>query len=135
MPPQRILPQPPRALILLHLQPILVPNLPCADAQVAHTRHEIEPDLRLGVARDAALKHRDDFRGELGGRARAVQDGRGLQAVELVELVGDGRVGDEVVDVVVVGGGARGFVDEGRGAREGVVGFADEVRVGEGLAT
>jgi hypothetical protein len=34
---------------------------------------------------------------------------------------------DEVVDVVVFGGGALGLVDEGRGAGEGIVGFADEV--------
>jgi hypothetical protein len=34
---------------------------------------------------------------------------------------------DEVVDVVVFGGGALAFVDEGRGAGEGVVRFADQV--------
>jgi hypothetical protein len=34
---------------------------------------------------------------------------------------------DEVINIVVFGGCALCFVDEGRGAGEGVVGFANEV--------
>jgi hypothetical protein len=41
--------------------------------------------------------------------------------------MGAGDLRDEVVYVVVFCGGALSFVDEGRGARERVVGFADEV--------
>lgn len=62
-------------------------------------------------------------------------DGVRLQAVQLVQRAVDRRVGDEVVDVrVVVAGGAGGFVDEGAGAREGVVRSADGLGVGERLA-
>ena len=56
-------------------------------------------------------------------------DGGGLEAVELVEGVVDGGVCDEMVDVVVVGGRALGFVHEGGGARKGVVDVADELGV------
>jgi hypothetical protein len=69
----------------------------------------------------------DDLSGELLSGAGAVRDGGGLQAVELVEGVVDGRVGDEVVDVVVLGGGALRLVDEGRRPGERVVCLTDEV--------
>ena len=56
-----------------------------------------------------------------------------LQAVELVEGVVDGCIGDEVVDgfgvVVVWIGEPGGLVDEGRGTGEGVVDGADEFGV------
>jgi hypothetical protein len=39
-----------------------------------------------------------------------------------------------MVYIVVFGGCALCFVDEGRGAGEGVVGFANEVRVRKSLA-
>ena len=43
----------------------------------------------------------------------AVSDRRWLQTVDLVECAVDGGIGDEVVDVVVLGGGALRLVDEG----------------------
>ncbi len=48
-----------------------------------------------------------------------------LQAVELVERASDGGVGDKMVDVVIGGGEALGFVRKGRGAGKGVVDVAD----------
>ena len=60
-------------------------------------------------------------------------DWSGLQAVELVELAGEGSVGYEMVDVAVSGGHALGFVDKGRGASEGVMSVADQGRVREGF--
>lgn len=58
-----------------------------------------------------------------------------LQAVELVERAVHGQVGDEVEGVFgVCGGVAGGFVDEGRGAREGVVRGADFGGVTERVA-
>jgi hypothetical protein len=54
----------------------------------------------------------DDLGGELLGSAGAMRDGGGLQAVELVEGVVDGRVGDEVIDVVVFGSSALRLIDE-----------------------
>lgn len=62
-------------------------------------------------------------------------DRGGLEAVELVEDVVDGGVGDEMIDIVVVGSCALGFVDERGGAREGVVDVADEFGVREGFAS
>ena len=62
-----------------------------------------------------------------------MRDGRGLQPVELVEGVVDGRVCDEVVDsfgVFIVGVcEPGGLVDEGRGASERVVDGANEFGV------
>lgn len=77
------------------------------------------------VALDASLQHRYHLVRKLFERAVAVRDGRGLQAVELVEFAVERGVGDEVVDIVVFGGEALSFVDEGRGAGEGVVDGAD----------
>jgi hypothetical protein len=127
MPPERVLPQPLGADILLLLETVLVTKLAGAYAQVAHAGHEVEADLVLGVAGDAAVQDVDDLSGELLSGAGAVRDGGGLQAVELVEGVVDGRVGDEVVDVVVLGGGALRLVDEGRRPGERVVCLTDEV--------
>jgi len=78
MSPQGILPQPARALVLLLLQAVLVADLARPDAQIAHAGHEVEADFCLGVACDAALEHGDDFVGEVGGGAGAVEDGGGL---------------------------------------------------------
>ena len=86
------------------------------------------------MARDARLQHGHDLGREVGEAAGAVGDRRGAQPVQLVQDPVDGRVGDEVVDVVRVGGRALRLVDEGRGAREGVVGCADQVAVREAFA-
>lgn len=62
-------------------------------------------------------------------------DGRGLQAVELVEHAVDRRVRDEVEHVLGLGGALLlRLVGEGGAAGEAVVHLADEVRVAEGLA-
>ena len=127
MPPERVLPQPLGADILLLLEAVLVTKLAGAYAQVAHAGHEVEADLVLGVAGDATVQDVDDLGGELLGGAGAVRDGGGLQAIELVEGVIDGRVGNEVIDVVVLGGGALRLVDEGRRPGKRVVCLADEV--------
>ena len=67
--------------------------------------------------------------GEIGECAGAVGDGCGIEAVEFVEGVVDGCVGYEVVYVFCVFGVycSLGFVGEGGGAGEGVVGCADYV--------
>lgn len=52
-------------------------------------------------------------------------NGRGLESVEFVEDAVEGCVGDEMVDVVVVGCGAGLFGEEGGRAGEGVVDGAD----------
>ena len=54
-----------------------------------------------------------------------MRDGGGLEAVEFVEGIVEGRVGYEVVDVVIVGGEALLLVYKRRGAGEGVVYVAD----------
>ena len=73
--------------------------------------------------------------GELGGAAVTVTDGCRLQAVELVENIVVGEVGDEVVDVVRGGCVGCGLVElEGGGACERVVYTADEIGVGQGFA-
>lgn len=56
-------------------------------------------------------------------------DGRGAQAIEFVECAIYGGVGYEVESLVVVGGGAGGFVDEWGGTGEGVVYGSDELGV------
>jgi hypothetical protein len=127
MPPERVLPQPLGADILLLLETILVTELAGTDAQVTHAGHEVEANLVLGIAGNAAVQDVDDLGGELLGGTGAMRDGGGLQAVELVQGIVDGRVGDEVVDVVVLGGGALRLVDEGRRPGERVVCFTDEV--------
>jgi hypothetical protein len=48
---------------------------------------EVEADLSGGVAADAPLEDGYDFVGEFVGFAGAVEDGRGLEAVEFVEFV------------------------------------------------
>ena len=68
-----------------------------------------------------------------------MRDGRGLKAVEFVEGIVDGGIGDEVIDSFCVFilriCESAVFVDEGRGAGKGVVDGADEFGVGEGFAT
>lgn len=134
MPPQRVLKEPVLALALLTLQQLLVAKLLSADPQVAAHSQQVEPDLRSVVARDAALQHVDDLEGEVLGRACAVGDWRGLEAIELVEDAVDGGVGDEVEDVLGGLAGAGGLVGEGAAASEAVVHLADEVRVAKSLA-
>jgi hypothetical protein len=85
--PQRVLPQPLCTLVLLLLELFLVANLARPQAEIAHARHQVEADLGGGVAADAALQDGDDLLGEFARGARAVGNGRGLQAIELVELV------------------------------------------------
>lgn len=102
-----------------------VADIAGANAQVADHGEEVESDFVGWVARDATLQDGDDFVWEVGGCAGAVGDWRGLEAVEFVEGVVEGGVGYEVEDVVVFGGEVGGFVDEGGGAREGVVDGAD----------
>jgi hypothetical protein len=148
--PQRILPQPLCTLVLLLLELFLVANLARSQAEIAHAGHEVEADLGGGVAADAALQDGDDLLGEFARGARAVGDGCGLQAIELVELVvyrrvavggvsGAGRwrgkgLRDEVVDIVVLGRGALCLVDKRRRACKRVVCLADQVGVGERLS-
>lgn len=131
VPPQRILPRPlpPPRLLLRRALP--VPDLSGAGAQVAAEREQVEADLGGGVAGDAALQDRNHLFAKVGKGAGAVGDWGRLQAVELVERAVHGRVGDEVVDVFGVAAvvRARRLVNEGRGARKGVVGVADQLRV------
>lgn len=134
VPPQRVLKEPVLALALLPLQQLLVAKLLCADPQVAAHSQQVEPNFRSIVARDAALQHIDDLEGEVLGRAGAVGDWRGLEAVELVEDSVYGGVGDEVEDVLGGFAGAGGLVGEGAAAGEAVVHLADEIRVAKGLA-
>lgn len=157
VPPQGILPQPSVALLLLLLEGLVVADFARADPLVLHAGEQVEAYLRGGVARDAALEDGHEGVGEGLRRAGAVVDGRGLEAVELVQLPVHGGVAvrvvlvialgwagcesrqagqgkrtharDEVVDVVVFGGGALRLVDKGRRARERVVHFADDIRV------
>lgn len=84
---QRVLPQPPRTLILLLFQLVLVADFSGANTQIATARHEVEPDFRRRVACDAALQHGNDLLRKLRGSAGPVGDGRRLQAVEFVERV------------------------------------------------
>lgn len=134
-PPQRVLPRPGAPLALLALQQLRVARLARADLQVAHHRHQVEPDLALRVPLDPALDHLDDLLGETVHVARPVANGERLQAVQLVEHAVDGRVGDEVIHIrVLVGGRALCLVDEGRRPGERVVRGADDLRVGQRLA-
>lgn len=137
-PPQRILPRPVSPLLLFARQARAVAELPAADAHIATDGQEIEANLREAVPADAALQDGDDGGGE-GGRVRLtgpVGYGMRLEAVELVEQAVDGGVGDEVIDVVglVVVAVADGLVDEGGGAREGVVDFAHLLGVAQHFA-
>lgn len=134
VPPQRILKQPVLSLALLSLQQLRVAKLPRADPQVAAHSQQVEANLRGVVTSDAALQHVNHFQWEILRGARAVGDGRGLQAVQLVQHAVDRCVSDEVEDVL--GGFARPLrlVGKGAAAREAVVHLADEVRVAEGLA-
>lgn len=140
MPPQRILPPPPIPLPPLRLQRLPIAHLARPHPRIRHHRQQIEAYLARRISPDAPLQHGNDLVRKVVEGAAAVRDGRGLQAVELVERVADGGVRDEVVDgavvVVVVGrgGGALRLVDERRGAGKGVVHGADEGRVGEGFA-
>lgn len=134
VPPQRILKQPVLALALLPLQQLLVAKLARADPQVAAHSQQVEANLRRIVAGNAALQHVHHLEGELFGGAGPVRDGRGLQAVQLVQHAVDGRVGDEVEDVLRGLARALRLVGKGAAAREAVVHLADEVRVAEGLA-
>lgn len=133
MPPERILKQPVAPLPLLPLQELGVAKLAGADAQVPAHGEEVEADLRGRVAGDAALQHVDDLRGEGLRGAGAVRDGRLLEAVELVEHAVDGRVRDEVEDVLAVAARPRRLVRKGRAPREAIVHLADQVRVAQRL--
>lgn len=63
-----------------------------------------------------------------------MRDGRGLQAVQLVQHAVDGRVGNEVEDVLGRFARALRLVGKRAAAREVVVHLADEVRVAKSLA-
>jgi hypothetical protein len=64
-----------------------------------------------------------------------VGDGVGLEAVEFIERTINGRIGDEVVQVIGFGSLTLSFVNERRRTREGVVDCADYFGVGEGFAS
>lgn len=71
------------------------------------------------------MQYRNNFLWKIVKGTRAVGDWGWLQAVELIERASDGGVGDEMVNVVVGGSEALGFVRKGRGARKGIVDVAD----------
>lgn len=135
VPPQRILKLPVPTLALLPLQQLLVAKLARAHPQIAAHGEQVEANLRRLVPRHAALQHLDNLGRERVRRALAVRNGRGLQAVELVQRAVDGRVRDKVEGVLRLGPRALRLVDKRVAAREAVVHLADQVRVAEGLAT
>ena len=135
VPPQRILKLPVAPLALFPRQQFGVAKLARPLPLVPHHGQQVEPDLSRVVARDAPLQHGHDLGGEVALRAGAVADGRGLQAVELVERAVDGGVGNEVEGVLRLRVRVpRGLVDKGRRLGEAVVHVADQLRVGERLA-
>lgn len=135
VPAQSVFEAPLATLALLALQQLIVAKLPRPHAQVPTHGEQVEANLSRLVAGDAALQHLDHLGGELVLRAGAVRNGRGLQAVELVQRAVDGRVGDEVEGVLGLGiGVALRLVGKRVAAREAVVHLADEVRVAQRLA-
>lgn len=135
MPAQRVLVLPVPPLRLLARQRLRVPDLARPHPQVAHHGHEVEADLLICVARDAAPQHLHDLGGELVRGARTVADGRGLQAVELVQRAPDGRVRDEVERVLGLPAPLlRRLVRERAALREAVVHVPDQLAVAQRLA-
>ena len=86
------------------------------------------------IALDTALEDGDDAVGELVKGARAVVDGRRLQAVEFVEGAANRGVRDEVVEVIVLGRRSLGLIYEGRRTGEGIVYVSNELRIRESFS-
>lgn len=130
---QGVLKLPVAALALFAGQQVGIAKLAGALAQVAAHGKQVEADLGGIVAGNSTLQNVDDACGERVGVAGSVGDGRGLQAVELVQGAVDVGICDEVEGIL---GLARllCLVDEGAAAGEAVVHLSDEVGVAQGLA-
>lgn len=134
MPSQRILPHPLRPLPPLSNQRLLIPNLPRTDPRILNHGDKIKPDLTHRKSLHALLHHRNNLVRELIKSARTMRYRCGVQPVEFVERAVDGRVRDEVIEVVVLGRHALLLAYKGAAARERVVRLADEFAVAEALA-
>eukprot|EP00964_Phaeocystis_antarctica_P025568 scaffold14396_cov48-Phaeocystis_antarctica.AAC.1 len=136
---------PPRALLLLEVHlPLQLGRRHVASRQCCELSaqrlglarddgHQVEANLGTGVALDTRLDSRLHGLQPIGaGGQLPEQHGPLLQPVELVQLASHGHIRDEVVEVVVLGGGALLVVgDEGVGRGEGVVRGAHELGVGD----
>jgi len=139
MPPQGILKLPVAPLGLLASEHLGVAKLLRSQAQIPHHGHQVEADLRHVVPRDAALEDFHDlFRKRLLWAAAshsAVGDGRGLEAVELVQGAVDVCVGDEVEDVLALARVlALRLIGERARLGEAIVHVTNQLRVAECLA-
>lgn len=125
MSPQRILPHPGVPLLYFLIQHIGVPDLLRPDPHIPDHGQQVESDLIGRVALYAAPQDRDDSVREFLKGGGAMGDRGGLETVEFVEYSVNGRIGYEVVHIVVFCGEALGFVNERGGARKGVVDVAN----------
>ena len=111
------------------MQRRLVTKFSRLDPQIPDDSEKIESDLVCRVSLDTPLKDRDDTIREFVEGAGSVANGMGLKAIELIERAVDGRVGDEMVDVVVFGGETLRIFDKGVRTSKGIVDVADMVGI------
>lgn len=130
MPPQRVFPLPRTALLLFPIQPILISDRLRPYPEILHHDQQIETYLVGGVSFDAPLEDGYDLVGEVVERTGAVRYWCWLQAIELVQDAVDGRISDEMVDIILLRSNLLRFVDEGGGAGEGIVDVSYQFGVG-----